>query len=147
MLRPSWDEYFAKIAEDVALRSTCIRRAIGAVVVNPSKEIVATGYNGVVRGAPHCDEAGCVKDDLAIPSGTGHEICPAVHAEQNAIMQAGKKARGSVLYLTSFPCKICARLIVNAGISKVVISGDYTDKEGLTILKDGNIKIKHVYVK
>jgi len=141
MSRPSWDEYFSKIAEDVAKRSTCIRHKYGAVIVNDKHEIIATGYNGVIRGAPHCDEIGCIKDKLNIKSGRGHEICPAVHAEQNALIQAGKNSRGATMYVNAFPCKICARLIVNSGIKKVVISGNYTDEEGLEILKGAGIEV------
>lgn len=146
--RPSWDEYFAKIAEDVAARSTCIRenRQFGAVIVNEKKEIIATGYNGVVRGAPHCADVGCIKDKMEIDSGMGHGICPAVHAEMNALIQAGNRARGCDLYVNAYPCKICARLIVNSGISKVIISGDYSDKEGLKIMKDAGIEVVTVEV-
>jgi dCMP deaminase len=141
--RPSWDEYFAKIVKDVAARSTCIRkdRQFGAVVINEKKEIIATGYNGVVRGAPHCADVGCIKDKMEIDSGMGHGICPAVHAEMNALIQAGNRARGCDLYVNAYPCKICARLIVNAGIRKVIISGDYSDKEGLKIMKDAGIEV------
>jgi len=143
-MRPSWDEYFAKLVEDVSRRSTCTRRQIGAVIVNEGHEIVSTGYNGVVRGAPHCEDIGCIKDKMKIKSGTGHEICPAVHAEQNALLQAGKSARGCTLYLNAFPCKICARLMVNAGIKKLVVSGSYTDEEGLRILEDSKIQVSRV---
>jgi dCMP deaminase len=133
--RPAWDEYFAKIVEDVSKRSTCFKRQIGALIVNQDKEIVATGYNGPVRGAPHCWDVGCVKDDMGFKSGEGHMWCVAVHAEQNALLQAGRQARGATLYVNAFPCKICARMVVNAGIKRVVISGEYTDKDGLEILK------------
>jgi dCMP deaminase len=144
MGRPSWDVYFARIVENVATRSTCIRHQFGAVIVNPDKEIISTGYNGPVRGAPHCDVIGCIKDQNNIESGMGHGICPAVHAEQNALLQAGKQARGATLYVNGFPCKICARLMVNAGIARVVISGEYTDKEGLEILEAAGIEVVHV---
>ena len=144
MKRPSWDEYFAKIAEDVAARSTCVRHQFGAVIVNDRKEIIATGYNGPVRGAVHCIDVGCLKDKKGIASGTGHDICQAVHAEQNALLQAGKLSRGSTLYVNAFPCKICARLTVNAGIARVVTSGTYTDSEGLEILKNAKIEVEHI---
>ncbi|MBN2251279.1 MAG: cytidine/deoxycytidylate deaminase family protein [Candidatus Altiarchaeota archaeon] len=144
MARPSWDEYFSRIAGDVAERSTCLRHKFGAVIVNEKHEIVATGYNGVVRGAPHCTENGCIKNELGIKSGTGHEICPAVHAEQNALIQAGRQSLGCTLYVNAFPCKICARLIVNAGISRVVVSDEYTDKEGLDILKSAGVIVSHM---
>lgn len=146
MARPSWDEYFARITSDVAARSTCFKRQIGAVVVNQQHEIVATGYNGVIRGAPHCEEIGCIKEEKNIPSGTGHEICPAVHAEQNALIQAGRHSVDGTLYVNAFPCKICARMIVNAGIRRVVVSGEYTDREGLEILKKSDVEVVHVKV-
>lgn len=147
MPRPTWDEYFSKIANDVAARSTCIRHKYGAVIVNEKHEIIATGYNGVIRGAPHCEDIGCIKDKLKIPSGKGHDLCPAVHAEQNALLQAGKAALGATLYVNAFPCKICARLIVNSGIKRVVISGNYTDEEGLEILKGANIEVVELKLK
>ena len=142
--RPSWDEYFAKIVEDVSRRSTCTRRQIGSLIVNNEHEIVSTGFNGNVRGAPHCDDIGCIKDEMSIPSGSGHDWCTAVHAEQNALLQAGKAAKGATLYVNGFPCKICARLIVNAGIKKVVISGEYTSKEGLDILSNAGIEMVNI---
>lgn len=145
MERPSWDEYFAKIADDVSARSTCVRHKFGSVIINDRNEIVSTGYNGNVRGAAHCTELGyCLKDKKGIASGTGHDICQAVHAEQNALLQAGKLSRGSTLYVNAFPCKICARLIVNAGIARVVTSGSYTDEEGLKILRDADIIVRHI---
>ena len=147
LIRPSWDEYFAKIVEDVARRSTCFKRQIGAIVVNKDHEIVATGFNGNVRGAAHCDEVGCIKDKMGLKSGEGHDWCTAVHAEQNALIQAGKMSRGCTLYINAFPCKICARLIVNSGIGKAVISGEYTDRDGLKILADAGIEVVHVSVK
>ncbi|MBU4201723.1 MAG: cytidine/deoxycytidylate deaminase family protein [Candidatus Altiarchaeales archaeon] len=141
MTRPSWDRYFARITEDVAARSTCTRHKFGAIIVNGNHEIVATGYNGVVRGYPHCEDIGCIKDEQNIDSGMGHGICPAVHAEQNALIQAGRNSLGCTLYINAYPCKICARLIVNAGISKVVVSGDYADKDGLKILEDAGVEV------
>lgn len=144
--RPTWDQYFAKIVEDIARRSTCTRRQFGAIVVNPKHEIVSTGFNGVVRGAHHCLDLGCIKDEMKIESGMGHGICPAVHAEMNALIQAGRQSLGCKLYVNGFPCKICARLIVNSGINRVVISGDYSDKDGLKILKNANIEVVHVEV-
>lgn len=142
--RPTWDGYFARIVKDVALRATCTRRKFGAIVVDDRCHIVSTGFNGVVRGAPHCLDVGCIKDELNIESGMGHGICPAVHAEMNALLQAGKKAKDSTLYVNAYPCKICARLIVNAEIERVVLSGTYTDEEGLQILKEHNIEMVEI---
>ena len=144
--RPGWDEYFARIAGDVARRSTCIKgeRQFGAIIVNADKEIVASGYNGNVRGVPHCSETGCIKDEQGIESGMGHGVCTAVHAEMNALLQAGKSARGGAVYVNGYPCKICARLIVNAGIKRVVSSGTYSDEEGLKILEGAGVEVKHI---
>ncbi len=141
MSRPNWDEYFAKLVPDIAARSTCTRRQFGAIIVNDNKEIISTGYNGVVRGAAHCEEVGCIKDEMSISSGMGHGICPAVHAEQNALIQAGKQSVGCTLYLNGFPCKICARLIVNSGITRIGVSGSYSDEEGLKILQDAGVEV------
>lgn len=141
MPRPNWDEYFARLVVDIAARSTCIRRQFGAIIVNDKKEIISTGYNGVVRGAPHCEVIGCIKDEMSISSGMGHGICPAVHAEQNALIQAGRQSVGCTLYVNGFPCKICARLLVNAGIKRVVVSGSYSDEEGLRVLQDAGVAV------
>ncbi len=145
LIRPGWDEYFARVVEDISLRSTCYRRQIGALIVNEDREIVASGYNGNVRGYPHCDQIGCIKEEMGFKSGEGHDWCTAVHAEQNALLQGGKDSRRSTMYVNAFPCKICARLIVNAGIQKVVISGEYTDKDGLKILENTGIEVKHIF--
>jgi dCMP deaminase len=144
MKRLDWDEYFSRIAIDVSKRSTCLRHQFGAVIVNSKNGIVSTGYNGVVKNAPHCTEKGCTKNFLKIKSGTGHEICPAVHAEQNALLQSGRLSEGGTLYINAFPCKICAILIVNSGINRVVVSGKYSDKEGLDILRAAKIRIKKI---
>jgi dCMP deaminase len=141
MTRPSWDRYFLDLVDNVKTRSTCTRRQFGAIVVDDKKEIISTGYNGVVRGAEHCEDVGCIKDEMDIESGMGHGICPAVHAEQNALIQAGRLAEGGSMYLNGFPCKICARLIVNSGIKKIVMRGGYSDQEGLKILKEGKVEI------
>ncbi len=145
-IRPTWDQYFAKIVLDIAKRSTCTRRQFGAIVVNPKHEIVSTGFNGVVRGAPHCLDIGCIKDEMQIESGMGHGICPAVHAEMNALIQAGRHSLGCTLYINGFPCKICARMIVNSGIKRVVISGDYSDEEGLKILEGADVIVDNIEV-
>jgi len=139
--RISKDEYFIRIAHTVARRSTCIRRQIGSIVVSDVGEIKSTGYNGNPRGLPHCEESGCIRDELGIPSGTRMETCTAVHAEQNALIQAGTNARGGTLYTTIVPCPICARMIINAQISRVVYSGDYSDRQGLDLLRRAGLEI------
>ncbi|MFW9852297.1 MAG: cytidine/deoxycytidylate deaminase family protein [Candidatus Thorarchaeota archaeon] len=126
--RPSWDDYFIQIAEIVKTRSTCIRRQVGAVLVNDKKQIVSTGYNGVPRGIKHCTEETCTK--LYEESGEKNELCPAVHAELNAILQAataGFSPEGTTLYTTTRPCSNCTMAIINVGIKRVVFIEDYTD--------------------
>lgn len=127
--RPSWDEYFMEIAQVAAKRSVCVRRQIGAVIVKDSR-ILATGYNGVPSGIIHCSERGCYRDQHNIPSGQRHELCLGLHAEQNAILQAalhGVSIKDSIIYITHQPCIICAKMIINAGIKRVVFQGDYPD--------------------
>lgn len=142
--RISKDHYFMNIAIEVARRSTCTRRQIGAIIVSDVGEIKSTGYNGNPRGIPHCDEIGCIRDKLGIPSGTRLETCTAVHAEQNALIQAGTNSRGSTLYSTIVPCPICARMILNAQVARVVYIDDYSDLAGVELLKQGGIKISRL---
>jgi len=141
--RIPWDEYWMKIVNDVAERSTCLRRQIGALVVK-NNVIISTGYNGAPRGFPHCLEAGCRRDKLNIASGERHEECVGVHAEQNALLQAGRDAEGATLYVNAFPCKICAKLIINAGIKRVAMSGEYSDKEGLEYLRMADVELVYL---
>ncbi len=142
-MRPSWDEYFMEIAMVVSQRSTCLRRQVGAVIVK-DKRMIATGYNGAAAGAPHCDVTGCLRQKLGIRSGERHELCVAIHAEQNAIIQAAKygvSIEGATLYCTCQPCAICAKMIVNAGIRRVVFKGDYPDAFAEKILNEGRIEL------
>ncbi|MCA6080204.1 MAG: dCMP deaminase family protein [Endomicrobium sp.] len=127
--RPSWDEYFMKLAWLVSERSTCIRHHVGAVVVR-DKRILTTGYNGAATGTLDCMSLGCLRNTLNIPSGQRHEICRAIHAEQNAIIQGGYHGisiKGSTLYCTHSPCVLCAKMTVNAGIKRVVTDIEYPD--------------------
>ncbi|WP_290902673.1 dCMP deaminase family protein, partial [Ferroglobus sp.] len=120
-MRPSLDEYFMEIAKVVAKRSTCLRQNVGAVIVK-DKRILSTGYNGAPMGLPHCLDIGCLREELNVPSGERHELCRAVHAEQNAIIQAavhGVSIKGATLYTTHQPCIMCAKMIINAGIVRV----------------------------
>jgi dCMP deaminase len=117
-----------EIAEVVASRSTCLRRKAGAVLVK-DKRILSTGYNGVPTGLPHCEDTGCPREKY--PSGTHHELCRAVHSEQNAIVQAaihGVSIEGATLYCTHQPCTLCAKMLINAGITRVVYREDYPDE-------------------
>ncbi len=141
--RPSWDEYFLNLAELVSERSTCIRRKVGAVIVK-NKHILSTGYNGAPTGIEHCDTAGCLREKLHVPSGQRHELCRGLHAEQNSIIQAavhGTSLYGATLYCTNQPCFICAKMIINAGIKKIIIKDSYPDKMAMDFLKKANIKV------
>jgi dCMP deaminase len=144
--RPSWDEYFLEMSALVAKRSTCLRRSVGAVIVK-EKRILATGYNGAPSGLKHCVEIGCIRQQLKIPSGERHELCRALHAEQNALIQAclhGISVKGATLYATTQPCVICAKMLINAGIKEIVIAGGYPDKMALSFLKQAKIKIRKI---
>jgi dCMP deaminase len=139
--RISKDQYFMNIAIEVSRRSTCTRRQIGAIVVSDVGEIKSSGYNGNPRGLPHCEEIGCIRDKLGIPSGTRLETCTAVHAEQNALIQAGTNALASTMYSTIVPCPICARMILNAQVARVVYIDDYSDLTGVELLKQAGVKL------
>ncbi|MCI5686911.1 cytidine/deoxycytidylate deaminase family protein [Anaerovoracaceae bacterium 42-11] len=142
--RPSWDEYFMQMAELTAQRSTCLRRHVGAVIVK-DKHIVATGYNGAPRGIAHCDEkGGCLRQKMGVPSGQRHELCRALHAEQNAIIQAatlGQSIENATIYITHQPCVICAKMIINAGIKRIVVKEGYPDELSVEILDEAGLKI------
>ncbi|MCI6011327.1 MAG: cytidine/deoxycytidylate deaminase family protein [Firmicutes bacterium] len=145
MNRPSWDEYFMEMAELTAQRSTCIRRQVGAVIVR-EKRAIATGYNGAPRGLAHCEEkGGCLRQKLQIPSGQRHELCRALHAEQNAIIQAasmGHAIEGGTIYITHQPCVICAKMIVNAGIRRIVVRQGYPDQLAMEILEEAGLRVE-----
>lgn len=148
MKRPTIDEYFLRIAKVIATRSTCLRHNVGAVIVR-DKRIVSTGYNGAPRRLPHCLDIGCIRDEENIPSGTQVEKCLGVHAEQNAIIQAalhGVSTKDSTLYITHQPCIICAKMIINAGIKRVVYDNGYDDVEGLRLLEQAGIMTRIVYI-
>jgi dCMP deaminase len=143
-VRPSWDEYFMSMAELAATRSTCLRRQVGAVIVK-DKKILATGYNGAPAGLKHCLDIGCLRDKLKIPSGERHELCRATHAEQNAIVQAalfGVSISGSTMYSTTQPCVLCTKLIINAGIKRIIIQNSYPDRMSMQMLKEAKVKIQ-----
>jgi len=141
--RPTWDEYFCNIARLVASRATCLRRSVGAVVVK-DKQIMATGYNGAPQGLEHCEVTGCLRDKLGIPSGEYPEVGRGLHAEQNAFLQAAKHGitiAGGTLYSTIQPCNMCAKMIINVGIKRVVFEGDYPDYDRHAVLPQaGNLK-------
>ena len=142
--RPNWDEYFLKIARLVSERSTCLRRSVGAILVK-DKKILATGYNGAPAGISHCDEAGCIRAELDVPSGQRHELCRGLHAEQNALLQAalhGNSVKDATLYATVQPCIICAKMLINAGIKEIVIIGEYPDEMAARFLKEAGVKVR-----
>ena len=141
--RPATDEYFLKIASVVAERSTCRRHHVGAVAVR-DKHILATGYNGAASGLKDCLELGCLRDELNIPSGERHEICRGIHAEQNVIIQAslhGVTLEGSIIYCTHTPCILCAKMLVNARISRYVSFGQYSDNQFIDLFKEAGIEV------
>jgi len=144
--RPSWDEYFLEMTTLVSKRSTCLRRRVGAVLVR-EKRILATGYNGAPSGLKHCVEIGCMRQKLKIPSGERHELCRALHAEQNALIQAslhGISVKGATLYATNQPCVICTKMLINAGINEIVIAEGYPDKLAMDFLSQAKIKIRKI---
>ena len=142
-MRPSWDEYFMDIVELIKSRSTCLRRQVGALIAK-DKRILATGYNGAPIGCSHCEEVGCLREKYKIPSGQRHELCRAIHAEQNAIVQAaysGVSVKGATMYVTNQPCVLCAKMIINAGIEKIVFNGDYPDELAMELLKEASVRV------
>ncbi|MDK2812671.1 MAG: dCMP deaminase [Petrotoga sp.] len=144
--RKDWDKYFMEVADLVSKRSTCLHRKVGAVIVK-EKRILATGYNQPPSGFPHCDEIGCIRDDLGIKSGENQEICYGLHAEQNALMQAAKfgiSTDNASIYITHQPCSVCARLIINAGIKKVYYREGYPDSLTQLFFDTCNIQSKIV---
>ncbi len=141
--RPSWDSYFMQMAQVVAGRSTCLRRQVGAVMVK-EKQILSTGYNGSPSGLQHCDEVGCLRQSLGVPSGERHEICRAVHAEQNALVQAAKHGvaiTGADLYTTHQPCVLCTKLLINAGIKRVIYTHSYPDQLAVKMAKEAGLDL------
>ena len=146
MSRPRSDEYFLKVAAVVAERSTCRRHNVGAVAVK-DKHILSTGYNGAPSGLQDCLVLGCLRDELHIPSGTRHEICRAVHAEQNVIIQAalhGVSLEGATVYATHTPCVLCAKMLTNARIKRYVSFGQYADNSFLEMFREAGIAFEQL---
>lgn len=128
----------------VSKRSTCLRRQVGAILVK-DKKILATGYNGAPSKLDHCIDAGCLREKMGIPSGERHELCRGLHAEQNAIIQAayhGVEIRGATIYCTNHPCIICSKMIINAGIKRVVFEEGYADELAKEMLQESRIKVE-----
>lgn len=144
MERPSNDEYFMEMAQLVSSRSTCLRRKVGAVIVK-EKRVLSTGYNGAPKGTEHCEQTGCIRVQLNVPSGTRHELCRGVHAEQNAVTQAayfGVSVNGASIYTTTYPCSMCAKILINAGIKEIVYSEGYADDLSKKLLDEADITIR-----
>jgi len=131
------------ITEFVAQRSTCTRRAVGAVIVK-DKRILSTGYNGAPSGIRHCLDVGCLRETLNVPSGERHELCRGIHAEQNAIIQAayhGVSVKDATLFCTNLPCSICAKMIINAGIKTIYFKSGYADPMSLELLGEAGVEV------
>ena len=146
MERPSWDKYFMDMAKLAATRSTCLSRQVGAVIVK-DKCVISTGYNGASKGSKHCTEIGCIRKKLNIPSGQQLDLCRAVHAEQNALVQAarsGTSTKDAVIYITVTPCFQCAKMLVNAGIKEVVVEGVYPDERTQELFKEVGVNIRKI---
>jgi len=131
------------IAQLVATRSTCLRRKVGAVLVK-DKRVIATGYNGAPTGVRHCEETGCLREQLGIESGERHELCRGLHAEQNVIISAayyGVTTEGTTLYSTHLPCIICSKMLINAGVEKIFFLDGYPDSLADQMLAEANIEV------
>ena len=140
--RPSWDEYFMAICEQVGGRSTCLRRSVGAVVVR-DRRILATGYNGTPSGLAHCAEVGCLREQMGIVSGSNHELCRGIHAEQNAVIQAAKYGipiEGATLYTSHQPCVLCAKILINAGVREIVYRYPYPDELARSMMAEAGVE-------
>ena len=146
--RPTWDEYFAEMLGTVKKRSTCLRRDVSAIIVKDNR-IISTGYNGSPKGVKHCEELGCLREQMGVPSGQRHELCRGIHAEQNAIIQAavyGVSITGATIYISHSPCVLCAKMIINAGIRNVKYLEGYPDEASLEILNEAGVIVEKLEV-
>ncbi len=144
--RPSWESYFMAITKLVAKRSTCLRRSVGAVIVK-DKRILSTGYNGAPSGVSHCIDTGCLREKMKVASGERHELCRGIHAEQNAVIQAayhGVSIREGVMFCTNLPCNICAKMIINAGLSKIYYLEGYADSLSREMLNEAGVGLVRI---
>ena len=143
--RPSWDEYFMRIARVVASRSDCVRRQVAAILVK-DRRVIGTGYNGTPRGATNCSAGGCPRCASDAPSGTGLDECLCLHAEENAILQAayhGTSVHGAILYCTASPCLLCTKKIINCGVVEVVYDARYSiDQRSMGLLQECGIVVR-----
>lgn len=142
-MRPSWDDYFMEIAQVVAKRSTCLRRQVGALLVK-DKRILTTGYNGPPSGLAHCSEVGCIRQKNNVPPGQRHELCRAVHAEQNLIAQAalhGISVQRADVYCTHYPCSLCAKMLINVKVKRVIVLNHYPDELASKLFEEAGIEV------
>jgi dCMP deaminase len=142
-VRPDWGPYFMEIARIVSMRSTCLRRNVGAVIVK-DKRILASGYNGAPSGLKHCAEVTCLREKMNVASGERHELCRGLHAEQNAIIQAayhGVSINGAELYCTHLPCSICIKMLINAGIQEIFYEEGYPDDLSMDMIGESEIRV------
>lgn len=138
-------EYFMQIAHLVAERSTCSRRKVGAVAVK-GKRMLCTGYNGAPSGISHCIDVGCLREELGVPSGERHELCRALHAEQNLLVQAaqhGISIEGADVYCTTQPCVICGKMLINVGIRRVFFADAYPDELSESLFSEAGVELIH----
>jgi dCMP deaminase len=143
MNRPSWDEYFIGVTKLISQRSTCLRRAVGCVLVLDNR-ILSSGYNGSPSGLEHCSVAGCIREKLKIPSGEKHELCRGLHGEMNSLIQCalhGISTEGATLYSTTLPCSICTKMLIQAGIKRIVYVEDYNDALSKQFLDESIIEV------
>lgn len=140
------DQYYMELAREDAMRSTCLRRQVGAVAVR-GEEVLAVGCNRAPFGSKSCAITGCLRAQLEVPSGQRHELCRAIHAEQDIITQAANKGfslRGTTLYVTHSPCSICAKLIVGAGVKEVIFAEGYPDESAETFLSAAGVTLRQI---
>ena len=139
----SWDEYFMMNALLISARSKDPHNRVGSCIVNSDNKVLSVGYNGAPNGIKHCSErGGCLRELRKIPSGTMQEVCMAIHAEQNAMIRASKRdMEGAILYVNTYPCAICTRMIINARISRIVYKSDYKDEVSKEMLQESGIEV------
>lgn len=146
--RPDWDAYFIEITRIIATRSSCLHRQVGALLVRDHR-ILTTGYNGAPAGMRHCIElGGCLRDKMGFASGCGHDYCRALHAEQNAVIQAavvGLSIKGATLYCTHSPCTLCAKILIASGITRIVFEGNYPDDLAFDLFKEAGLQVEQYH--
>lgn len=136
MNRVSWDDYFFDLATLAATRSTCLRRQVGAVAVDPHHRIIGTGYNGAPSGMAHCTHETCIREKRQIPSGRELDLCKAIHAEANIVLQLGEKLKDASIYVTVSPCTSCLKLLMGARVARILWKNGYPDEYAHELMKE-----------